>query len=310
MFVVTCLLLVAGGIVLITGYTSKETVQYWVEFRESVLGLGSNSPVAYLGVPVGNVSNIYVTDGSVAHVEMEIFPDKVTLHEGVEAKLVLYSLATGTMAISLSGGQADGPVLPQGSQIPTTPSLVETVSSQVEGVLATLDDILGTFRDGLSGVEEGDLAMMIQDAGALIARGQEFLANGSEALSEVRKQASTGIDGFNELVVNVQDLVKETNQTVVTVREKVAQLEVNETEKNVNKLVTNVSDLAERLNQTAEKLEEMVAATANHTANVEYNFSQTLQNLNDTLRSVRDLADTLEQDPSALVRGRGTPKGE
>jgi len=99
----------------LSGVYREHGLVYWVEFEESILGLNEGGLVEYLGVPVGRVREIYVTDQKKAHVRFVIDPEKVTLQEGVQAELVIYSLAAGTMAISLRGGDPNNPVIPPNS---------------------------------------------------------------------------------------------------------------------------------------------------------------------------------------------------
>ena len=45
LFLVICSLLIAGGVLLISGFKHEVRIPYWVEFDESVLGLSAGSLV-------------------------------------------------------------------------------------------------------------------------------------------------------------------------------------------------------------------------------------------------------------------------
>lgn len=94
----------AAVVVVLRGYYDDKGVTYAIEFEESISGLYEGGIVTYLGVPVGKVRDIFVTEANKPHVNIVIDPLKVQLFEGVEAQLVIYSFAAGTMAISLEGG--------------------------------------------------------------------------------------------------------------------------------------------------------------------------------------------------------------
>jgi len=309
LFLVICALLIGGGVLLISGYKHEERTPYVIEFEESVLGLYKGSLVEYLGVPVGTVSSIFVTDQYQAHVEIDITQGQVTLRDGVTAELVIQSLATGAMAISLRGGDAEGPVLPPGSCIPAAKSLIRSFSSQIESLLGDLVAVVENLREALVGLEEGDLALLIHDVDSLVARGQEFLHNANLTLTDVKDDAQGAIQAYKEVAAKVERLAEDTNEAVNLARDKIAQFEVARTEENVNKVLDQVSALAERLEQSAETVDEMTRAALHEADNVEYELRETLRTLNESLESVRVLTDYLQKDPSALIRGKGKPAG-
>ena len=308
-FLVVCALLIAGGVILVSGYKNEERVTYEIEFDESVLGLTSGGLVEYLGVPVGTVSDIYVTDDNRAHVQIEIVIGKVTLRQGVRAELVIYSLATGAMAISLSGGEPGGALLVAGSEIPASASLMRTVSSQIETLLADIDSIASTIQSGLVGMEEGDLTLLFDDTGALIRNGQQFLQNANTTLIDVKDDARDGIDEFRELAQDVRQLVRDTNEAVRTLQTKIEPLDVARTEESLNEALKEFSELARRLKESADRVDQVTASAMHGASNLEYGLRETLRTLNDSLEATGNLVEYLQQDPSALVRGKGKRAG-
>lgn len=294
---------------LVSGYKNEEHITYQIEFDESVLGLTSGGLVEYLGVPVGTVSDIYVTDDNKAHVQIDIVVGKVTLRKGVRAELVIYSLATGAMAISLSGGDPGGPCLAADSEIPASASLMRTVSSQIETLLANIDGIASTLQSGLVGMEEGDLALLFEDTGALIRNGQQFLQNANTTLSDVKKDAQSGIGEFRDLAQDVRQLVRDTNKAVTTLQAKIKPLDVGRTEESLNEALKEFSELARRLKESADRVDEVTRSALHGASNIEYGLRETLGTLNESLEATGSLIQYLQQDPSALVRGKGKRAG-
>lgn len=308
LFIVICVVLAAGSLLMLSGYKHEEKIPYWIEFEESVLGLTTDSTVEYLGVPVGKVSNIYVTKDNKAHTDILITKSKVTLREGVTAQLVLYSLATGTMIVQLQGG--DGKPLPPGHEIPAQKSLITAVSSRIENILDDLRDITETVKNGLEGMQEGDLASLFDDADSFIASGQEFLSQATETLSDVKGQAQSGLDDFKDLAQDVKKLVRDTDTAVKKASKKIESFEVSQTQENLNKVLADISALSERLQQSANALDTMSRRALHEAGNVEFNLRETLRTLSESLDAVRDLTTYLKKDPSALIWGKGKPKGE
>jgi len=310
LFLVICILLIAGGVLLISGYRHEPKVNYWSEFRESVLGLGTNSVVTYLGVPVGRVSNILVTDWYTAHVDMEIILAKVTLRPGVEAKLVLYSLATGTLAIGLDGGDPLLPMLPPDSEIPSTPSLVETVSSQIEKLLDGVNEAVDKINNILGDVDEGEVQGLVDSASDFMEKAKEFADKANEFMQKLSDNADGGIADFRELIKSIDDLVGDTKETVQALEKQIKALDLGTTNTALNSALDNIDKLAERLQQTAGALEQTGEGATHSIQNIQLNLRETMQVLNESLNSIKDLADYLLQDPSSLIRGKGRPRGD
>jgi ABC-type transporter Mla subunit MlaD len=261
-----------------------------------------------MGVDVGRVSNVYVTSENKAHCDLLIRENKVQLRQGVTAQLVLYSLATGTMCISLEGG--GGPILPANSEIPSRRSLVKAVSSQIESVLDDLRAIMDTVKNGLVGLEEGDIALLMQDADGLILRGQEFLDKANTTLGDLKGEAQTGLDEFRDLAKEVKKLVQDTDKAVKTATSKIESLEVSELGGTANQTLKDISALSKRLQDAAQAIDTVSRRALHEADNVEYNLRETLRTLNDSLDAVRELTEYLREDPSALIRGKGKPTGE
>ena len=310
LFVVVCAAIIVAGVLIISGYKNEVRIPYWVEFDESILGLGSGGIVEYLGVPVGTVDNIYVTDSNKPHCEILITADKVKLRQGVKAQLVMYSLATGTMCISLRGGDPNAPILPPGSQIEAEKSLVKSLSTQIEGALDNVNKISETIRSAMANMQEGDITKLLHDADDLIVRIQGFVDEASKTMTDIKGRAEAGMDDFRALAKDVRGLVKETGDTVRTVGNKVADLNINDTQDNLNKVLKDMSALSERLQESARTIDGMSRRALHEADNVEYNLRETLRTLNDSLQSIRDLTQYLQQDPSSLIRGKGKPRGE
>jgi phospholipid/cholesterol/gamma-HCH transport system substrate-binding protein len=310
LFLVICILLIAGGVLLISGYRHEPKVNYWSEFHESVLGLGTNSVVTYLGVPVGTVSNIFVTDENTAHVDMEITLAKVTLRPGVEAKLVLYSLATGTLAVGLSGGNPNADMLPPGSEIPSTPSLVETVSSQIEKLLDGVNEAVDKINTILGDVDEGEVQGLVDSASGFMEKAQEFADKANEFMQKLSDNADGGIADFRELIKSIDGLVGDTKDTVLALEKQIKALDLGTTNTAFNSALDNIDKLAARLQQTAGAVERTGDGATNSLQNIQLNLRETMQVLNESLNSIKDLAEYLLQDPSSVIRGKGRPKGD
>ena len=191
-----CISFMVVATLIITGIYQGPGLHYWLEFDESILGLYEGGMVEYLGVPVGKVREIYVTDNQYARVNIVIDPTKVTLHEGVEGQLVIYSIASGTMAVSLSGGNPVLPKLEEYSKIPAKTSTIEAFSSQLTTILEDVSEISENISGQIANLDETAISDIVHQARDLIAKGDTFVEDtdtlvqeATGAVKDVRKHA-------------------------------------------------------------------------------------------------------------------------
>ena len=310
-FLIVCLALIVGGSLLIKGMYHDPGEEYWLEFNESILGLYEGGLVEYLGVPVGKVRNIRVTDSQKALVDILINPEKVTLRKGVEGQLVLYSLAAGTMAISLSGGEPDGPVLPGMSRIPTKTSTIEAVSSQITDIMAQLNDIAGKINNRLDAVPEEDIREVVEQVKNLLKKGEGVMDEGAKLATEttetvkaLRGDAQRVVDALEARSADLQSLAKEMESLVRTANEKVGAVDVENTQARVQEALDSVTSLAASVETSMKQLDTVTKDVLHETDNVEHSLRTTMKELRDAFDSLRLLMDQLKADPSQLVRGK------
>lgn len=312
-FLLGCVALIVLGGLFVSGLRTEERVEYYIVFDESIAGLSIGSPVQYMGVPVGTVKDITVTDTNRVETTILVSAAKVTLRHGVTATLVTYNLAAGTMAVALAVPKdaTPGDPLPPGSVIPAQESLFASISTQLGELLEYLKEISGAITTGLEGMEEGQLVRVIEHFDETLLEGQDFIANANETLSGVRDDVENGIKNFNGLSEEFQTLSKDMhelatnlNDLVVTVREKVEPLQIAETEQKTQAVLDNLTELTEKLKGTATVIDTVSKSILHETENVQYMLQSVIQTVTETFDSIQRVANELREDPSSLLRGR------
>ncbi len=297
---------IIAGLMLVAGYRQGNSQRYMIVFEKTVLGLYKGGMVQYLGVPVGVVDDIYVSNDGKAYVETLIDPDKVTLHRGVEAKLEFYSFATGTMCVALSGGDPTGEVLEPGAIIPTGQSQLESVSSQAADLMVSLTKIAEKIETGMSGMEEGQLTAVVDQIKPFIDDARGFIEDARNTLKTVEgdlhstiDEVKPGIKKFGDLADSAQALSKTANDTLSDMRTKIQPLDLG-------KLQTELLALSDQIKQTTKRLDGMTGSLPHTVDNLQYALIDTTRKLNETLDAFRALAETLNQNP--YVRGASAPE--
>ncbi len=314
-FLIVCFGFIIGGSMLIQGQFKSPGTEYWLEFEESILGLYEGGMVEYLGVPVGKVINITVTETQKAHVDILINPEKVVLRKGVEGQLVLYSIAAGTMAISLSGGDPEGVELPSKSRITTRKSTIEAISSQITDIMGEISSIASKVNSQLDALEDGDVKEIVDRVKGLLERGEGLMDKGTELANETTKtvgdlrgEASRVVDALEARSEDLRRVAKEMEELLKTANVKLEEVDVKETQIRVHEALERVTSLAESVEGALEKMDTLTADVLHETGNVEHSLRVTMKELRDAFDSMRLLADQLKEDPSQLVRGKGNFK--
>jgi paraquat-inducible protein B len=310
-FVVSAIAILVGAVLVLgSGKLFRHTHTYVLFFKTDVEGLRIGAPVKFKGVRVGVVKQIVLALPNalepasevgeygqlVIPVLIELDSDRITslgarkvdldnaqtmpalISAGLRAQLGLESLLTGVryIALDIRPHAPAQTILPPGSQyqeIPTIPATLETVQEQATRVLAKLQTV--------------DVAAALTSL-VDTARSIQQRVNSPEmeaALSGARPALRDVADAARRLKVLADGLHRETGPLA--------------------------RDLHSASEKTDHAVDEANLAFASIQTNLEpgspltYKLNNTLDDLSSAARAVRQLADYLEQNPSAVLRGRG-----
>jgi paraquat-inducible protein B len=300
-------LAVTGLLVFGSGRMFKHTVKFLCFFPGTVNGLNVGAPVKFKGVEIGAVTDIrirlegqgavldakQVAEGIRIPVIIELDNDKLIseggkglqdprrakelIDLGLRAQLNAQSMVTGLLFIELRF-HPDQPaifVLPPGSkelEIPTIPTSMEQLQSAAAEIIRKLEDMhvetmVESATEALDGVKNVVNAPGLkQTIEALPAT----IANVNEVLASVRA-LSTGLDRSQAPLL--ESLKGTSDKTGATLEQARATL-------------------------------ESVQMLAGPNAALAVQLTTSLREVADAAHSVRLLADFLERNPSAIVRGR------
>jgi phospholipid/cholesterol/gamma-HCH transport system substrate-binding protein len=322
-FVSLCSVILVGLLVVLSGLRHEETVPYVIEFNENVSGLFPGSDVRYRGVPVGRVTNITVAPNNLVRARVEIRPSIVRLRQGTIAQLNPAGI-TGQLYVNLDGGNSEGEVLAAGTIIPSTASLISNLSSELPTILASINSVLLRLDRAMG--DGGQIATLIGEVGTLMtglnttttrlgAQTSTLLERTHAMLeSEVRPliaEAGTSLkltrQALESTVPALQAALVSGTKTFQQLDRQLAGLDLQSTNTRAQLALQSFTQLAERLGHTSAEFDLTLRQARGTTSNLEFNVRQALRNLRETLVSVKQLFDYLEQDPSALLTGKRMP---
>jgi paraquat-inducible protein B len=300
-FVIGALVLLVVAVVLLgSGRLFRETVPFVLSFTGSVNGLNVGAPVKFKGVEIGSVTDVRLTLGegtasSVTRIPVlvEIDQEKVEsqgahadlwdpavvkalIDAGLRGQLNAQSLVTGLLFIELDfhpGTPAEfavsgGPY----QEIPTVPTVLQKAQSALGEIIGDIQAAkLAPFIENATKAVEGiNRLVNLPDTERAFASLDETLASMNEAMTAL-KVASLSLD---KRAVEIGASVGQFSSDMRT-----ALTQMRATLKTVDGFVEPSSPLSIRLNAT-------------------------LEEISNAARSVRILADYLERNPAAVVRGR------
>jgi paraquat-inducible protein B len=298
-------LAVLGLIVFGSGQYFKDTQHFVMYFPGSVNGLNVGAPVKFKGVEIGTVTNIkLVLEREKRELTIPVYvqtdPTKVTLDgeplkmydparlkelidRGLRAQLQAQSLVTGLLFVQIDFFP-DTPiqlVLPQPSdpvEIPTIPTALEQASTVAREII-----------DELRSVQFGPM-----------------IRNASEALESLNTLVSspalkTAVDALPGAVDNL-------SQTAASLRKLSDDLGGE-----VNTLGARVDTTLRGADQTFTSLRETAGAARiliEPGSPLDHDLRSALRDVGAAARSLSELADFLERNPTALLYGKSPPAQE
>lgn len=298
-FVVTAIFILAISLALFgSGKFFKKTQKFVLYFDESLEGLDIGSPVLFKGVPVGSVIDISIFADPVKEqteipVVIEIELDRVTvsmagqtvdpqksmprlIEKGLRGMLSVQSLITGKLLIEIDFYPGTPVKLKNiNSRYPEIPTIPSTTSKLARGLdKLDIEAIQAKLESALDGI--GNLTNN-PDLAASIGNLKETLLDASKLLRRVDRQ--------------VDPLAKDTKKTV----------------KDIGSLARNLDSRVGGLATSLDKTLLSARGVISEDSPLVVDLQNTLKEISAMSRSIRELADYLEQHPEALIRGKKKP---
>lgn len=305
-------LFVTGGIVLFLAilfflgmsdlFTNKAVLR--TSFTESVQGLTVGSPVKYRGVPIGTVKRIAIrVADKLVQVDMEIqrdlFADRGSsmqvfqhfvekdLQQGLRCRLE-YAGITGMKFIDFDY------FVPPGSTLPPVPaSLKQDSAIYIPSVPSAFKDILSAVGTSLDRIAH--------------IRFEEISDGLERSLSELSQLLSD--PALRSAIARINDAAENLESGSRTIAHVLDERRISELAETLQKNLTDINTLTNQILKDSKDARIGESSTAFRDAAVSVVDSQqqlanTLDKLNRTLDSIRALSDSLEDDPSSLLRGK------
>ena len=286
-------LLIVGLVLLGTLRLFQEKQRFVVYFDSSVFGLRIGAPVMFKGIPVGRVNDMRIDSNQKRSVEVILEMEKNTLvagrekmeldeetvrqlvEDGLRAELALESFVTNLRYVALDfrpdtpAELADDPT-DEYPEIPTIPAMTEELQ---ENLVALVDQLARTDIEGL--------VASIRD------------------LADSTRNVIASPD-LQRALAQVDDLALRLDGAMVELTRTARAFGPNgELGKNLASASKNVEVLTARGSEAAMALGVLLHPDGAFLAGVE----ETLGEIHDAARSLRQVSDQISRDPGSVLRG-------
>ncbi|MGZ9032680.1 MAG: MlaD family protein, partial [Burkholderiaceae bacterium] len=302
-----------------SGRFFEKTLPFVAFFEGSLSGLSVGAPVTFRGIPIGSVTDVKVQLFPKDMTEripvyFDVVPEKLEImgevtgtrqerikqliDVGMRAQLVPQSLVTGQLGIEISMQPGTAVKLVGGD-----PSVVEmpTVPSPIQQLMGELQKI--------------KLDQLVESANALITQVATIVS--APEVQELAPEVASLIAEARTLLV---DLDAEIKPTVTSLRgaTDAAKMMLDQGQDTLAKIDAGLSPAIADVRQLVRELDAGLPATLRRLdatlaavdasvkpeSAVMKDVRSALSQVANAARSLRKLADTLERDPSALIRGK------
>jgi len=300
-FVAGAIGLIVAGILIISGgkLLLIDKTNYVLYFKGSVKGLNIGSPVSFRGVNIGTVTDIQlVVDEEAVDVRIPVIIEidntkfirsqnaklkrKASIDElidaGLRAQLQLQSLLTGQLLIQIDFFPNTQPTLVENNryrsnyeEIPTIPTPIEIIGELLEGI--PVDKLKNHIVSSIEGIDR--------------------LVN-SEELQQTIVALRAALEDFRHLVSNLDQQVEPVSTSI--------NLTLGDAREALQKATTTLDDVSGTLKQadtTLKSADDILTDEQVLTA-----LDNALNEITSAAYAIRILAETINNQPESLIRGR------
>lgn len=337
-FVLGAAALAVGGVAYFgSGSFNRETNKFVLFFDGSLQGLTVGAPVQFRGVRIGSVVDILVRYHSDdQHVDTPVYVEieanrlewvdgqpqegellPQMIEKGMRAQMVTVSFVTGMLAIQLDF-HPDKPAVFHGAEdglpeIPTIPSPFEQITRTLQNL--PIEELMEDLRHAVQGV---DSLVRSPDLQAAFLSFQTAADDIGILAQNVNRQVDPVASSFKDTAADLRTVLGQAGERIASAEKSLSEtlLEFRKLAENANAQVEPVAASVRRalgdaegaLKQSRVTLEELQLVVARD-SQLHFQLVNTLAELSAAARSVKVLADSLEQQPESLLRGKADGGG-
>ena len=290
------LLLLAAGALIWYFFAAARYATYQIYTKDSVSGLLVDAPIEFHGVEVGKVRSVKLIEPQLVGIVLNVQKD-APVSSATVATIISRGVAargfTGYVYVSLEdGGTVASPLVAQQGEpypvIPTAPAQVATLDTAVNQVNANVQATTDLVRSLLDKKSITSLRQSIDN----LAHVSKSLADNSAKLDSIITSAERASRRIEPLLEASQNAVNS----------------MQDASRQVRPLLESGQNTARALQSASGRLVPLLEASQGTVDTIQTQIlpqmSKTLADLETLTHSFGDLANSMNRDPSILLRGK------
>ncbi len=288
----------------------EKTDVYYVAYRDvSVSGLEVGSPVKYLGINVGSISDIIIDPEDVNQVIV-----RLSLKAGTPVKVdaaadIVAMGITGLKTIEIRGGSNEAPFLKEEQFIRQGTSLVEDISGQAEAIAFKLEEVLNNLVDFTRPENLQKIYTAVDEISAFSDNASKTFNLITNVVAENREELRQSIASANAMTgrldsTSVQLLAAGEQFNYFMQSDTLGEILGNFRDISVTLRESNLSELIENLALTAAQTRQLLVKLDGDIERGSKDLGETMLLLQYSLENLEDVSRKINTDPSILIRGQ------
>lgn len=267
---------------------TEATVTYDIHFDTPVEGLQRGSEVRYMGIKMGEVSEVFLLPDNSARVAVRVKLETRTPVNAATVATLRQQGLTGVPFVNLAQDEAlpsNTLTLEAGQEFPvirTKPTELDALVQKLPDLEKNLSVLMNAANELLNAENRQHFAGLLANLDAATTQLPELIASLNQASHEL-----------SALVVHVDGVVKQSEKGLA------GNMQTLQT------TLTSIKQTSQRVNKLAQGLDRVVVNNEGRLNELlgegGENLKQLLEESRRTAVSVRQLSDALERDPSQLI---------
>lgn len=288
----------------------EKTDVYYVAYRDvSVSGLEVGSPVKYLGINVGSISDIFIDPDDVNRIIVRLSLKQGTpVKEDASADIVAMGI-TGLKTIEVRGGSNEAPFLEEEQFIRQGTSLVEDISGQAEVIAYKVEEVLNNLLDftqpeNLESISQtfNKISDLADNANQAVGMVNQVVAENRSDLRKTIEQANAIAQNADKTSLELKAAAQQFNLLMQS--DTLGEILGNLRDISITLRETNLNELIENLALTAAQTQQMLIRLDGDIDRGSKDLGDNLLLLKYTLENLQDVSRKINTDPSILIRGQ------
>jgi phospholipid/cholesterol/gamma-HCH transport system substrate-binding protein len=306
---ITSLLLVSMIVFFAARQMFEKSDTYYITYYDvSVSGLEVGSPVEYLGIRIGNISNISIDPQDINSIIVELAVEPGTpIKQDTRADIVSMGI-TGLKAIEIRGGSNEARFLSVGEQIQAGASTTEEITGKANVIAEKTEKVINNLQLFTDPENMGKFTSAADNINLLAAQLNEttqmldsVISMNRSEINETVKTAriiagrlDTASQTFNEALAGINQVIQgDTIQEILGHAHEISR-QISETDLKI--LIQGLADVTDQTRILLYKIDQELDLNSR-------DFSESMQLLRVTLSNLEETSNKINSNPSILVRG-------